>query len=530
MRRLFVAVALLGSLCARAYAQGTTDYSGVRRALEVDPFAIAPYRLLTSGLSSTGRTALLADLGRGGRFADLVLMARLQSDGGQIAPARGTLQRAAQLLPDDSRALDAFCQLAMQNGAFAEAGAAAKKALERGRTPQRLVAAAITELRLGKRKEGLELLAEARKKDPVGSAADSALDVLLGQHMANEAAELLRAQLEPGGDGARGTGGAAQWRRLAELERQLGHTQQSSEAYLRALDTETSPTGRRAMAQSLMRLHREKKTLPELVRALKDAKTSARLVLRGDVEMELQHRPAALAAYEAAAKADPSDPDPPLRLATTAKTPAERADRYATLVAMHPGELRFALELADLRFTAKDDTAARKVLRDAAIRMATAPSAQEQIARRLGEHGDTEGALQCRRRAAELDPRNPDYALSLGDAYKAAGKKAEAIASYADSVARAGGSRAAWDRQIDALERAGYTEEANQRYEEARKKWPEDVVLARRFATVLERLHEWQRAQKLWEEISRKTARPFEREQADYNARRLDGYVREGRK
>ena len=286
------------------------------------------------------------------------------------------------------------------------------------------------------------------------------------------------------------------------------------------------------MAQAVIRLHREKKTLPQLVASLKDAHGAARLVLRGDAEKELSHVPQAIASYTAAAAAEPNDLDAPLRLAALAKTPTERVSRYEALVAAHPGELRFALELAELRYAAKDEVGGKRTLREAATRLATAPTAQDQIARRLVEHGDAPGALECRRRAAELEPRNADYALALGDAYRAAGKRPEAVAAIGDSITRGGDSRAAWDRAIDALERASYDEEAAARYADAHKRWPADMPLTRRYAAAIERAAgtkkgpergaAYKQALALWREVAKKASTPIEKEQASYNQERLD--------
>ena len=517
---LVIAVALAQAPSSLADAQSIAagDTAALRRALEVDPFAIAPYRLLAVNLRPADRRKLAEEIARGARFSDLVLAARLQLDAGQIDEARARVRQAAVALPTDVRQLDAFCQLAMSAGAHAEMAVAAHRTLDKNRTPQRLVVAAIAELRQGHRKEGLALLAEVRSKDPSGAAADGMIDALLGQHMFAESAELLRAELSY----ATGAPNAAKWRRLADLDRQLDRPADASDALLHALDAESSSIGRRAVAQGVLRLHRERKTLPELVRTLKDASSSPRLVLRGDVETELGRGAAASSSYEAAAKADPNDPDPPLRLAAGAKTPADRAARYAMLVAAHPGELKYALDLADLRFASKDDAGGKKALHDAAMRFAAAPSAQDQIARRLSEHHDLKGALQCRRRAAELDARNAEYALALGEAYRALDMRNEAVSAYGDSISRGENSRSAYDRALDALERAGYDAEADVRYVEARRRWPADLALVRRQAAALERSQDYKRALELWNDMAKKTTRLFEREQAEYHIHRLE--------
>lgn len=526
---VLIAVVLAVVPLERARAQGVAagDVTALRRSLAIDPFALAPYRLLAVNLKPAERIKLAEELARAGPFPDSVLAARLYLDAGRVELARACLRDASAKLPSDPRPLDAFCQLAMSTGAYAEMGLAARRALERGRSPQRLVVAAIAELRQGRQKEGLALLAEVRSKDPSGAAADGMLDALLGQRLFAEGAELLRAEL--GNSVASTTPNAAvaaKWRRLADLERQLNRPERASDALLHALDVESASISRRAVAQMVMRIHRERHTLPELSRALKDATSAPRLVLRGDVENELGHASAALSSYEAAAKRDPADPDPPMRLAAMAKSPADRAERYAALVASHPGELHYALELADLRFASKDEAAGKKVLREAAQRFATAPSAQDQIAKRLAEHRDLEGALQCRRRAAELDPRSAEYALALGDAYRALNQRALALAAYDDSLRRADYSRGAWDRVIDALERAGYVEEADARYTEARGKWPADMVLARRQANTLEARRQPARALAVWREILKASVKPAEQESAKYNVERLDSQVR----
>src|SRR5262249_30327669 len=156
----------------------------------------------------------------------------------------------------------------------------------------------------------------------------------------------------------------------------------------------------------------EKKQLAALWKELKGAQTLGRLVLRGDVESELGKSAAATATWEAAAKLDPTDAEAQLHLAHAAKTPAERVQRYAALVAAHPADLRFVLELSDLQFANKDDNAGKQTLRDASARLTSSTSAQEQLARRLSEHRDPDGALLARKRAADLDPRDPDYAFA----------------------------------------------------------------------------------------------------------------------
>lgn len=525
MKRLsFIVVLAVASFGARAaVAQGLSadDLAQLRAALDADPFAVAPYRLLTAGLSPPGRNRLAGMLAKKGDFASLVVAARLDADVGQAAAARGLLRDASHHLPADERTLDAFGQLALSVGAYAEAGLAVEGSLRTARTPQRLVTLAIADLRQGKSKEGLAYLAEAQKKDPYGGATDAALDALLGQRMIAEAAELLRAQLQPGGKPAP-SASAAQWRRLADLERQLGHADAQAQALLHALDVETFATGRRSTGQQLLRVYRDRKALPELLRLLKGANTSARLVLRGDIEAELGHGSAAMQSYTAAAKLAPGDPDPPLRMAALVKTPGDRARQYEALVAAHPTELRYVLELADLRSQAKDEAGCKKVLREAAGRFATAPSAQAEIARRLAAHGDKEGALAARRRAADLDPRNVDYALALGDAYRALGRRGDAVAAYGDAIARADRARPAYDRVLDALESAGYDAEADVRYLEARSRWPGDLALLRRHAAALERRREYTRAIAAWAEVEKKAPRPFEKEQAAYNRKRLE--------
>jgi predicted TPR repeat methyltransferase len=528
-----LAIALV-CLAGQAAAQVGGDGSALRRALQIDPFAVAPYRLLVTGLKPVDRRKLVDELSRSTKFADQVVVARLELDGGSPAAARTALHTALPTLPVESRAIDAYCQLALTSGAFADAAVAAQRALERGRTPPRLVTAAIAELRQGKQKEGLALLGEARGKDPSGSSTDAALDTLLGQHLVEEGATLLRAQLDE--HSGRPGGTATQWRRLADLERQLGHVDAAANALLRSLDLETSPTGRRAASQALLRQYREQKKLAELLKLLKTAQTSPRLVLRGDVETELGHASAAKASWEAAAKLDPADSDAQLHLASAAKTPADRAARYEALVATHPGELRFALDLADLRFAARDDAAGRRVLREAGARFINSPTAQDQIARRLTEHKDLEGALICRRRAAQLDPRDVDYALQLGEALATAQKRDEAVAAFNDAIVRGGGGRAAYDRAIDGLERAGYDADADQDFIAARAKWPGDVQLMRRHAASLERrasaaakrterLELFQRALAVWQEIKGKITRPLEAEAANYNMLRLKDSV-----
>jgi hypothetical protein len=523
MKRALVLVTLLTATSASA--QLTGDASALRRALKIDPFAVAPYRLLATGLRPTDRRTLLDELSHSGQFADQVLAARLDLDGGQAAAARGAVHTAIAVLPLDARSLDAFCQLALSSGAFADAAVAAERALERGRTPGRLVTAAIAELRQGKQKEGLALITEARGKDPSGGATDAALDTLLGQHMTEEAVALLRAQLDDGSGKPRGTGNAAQWRRLADLERQLGRFDATSDALLHVLDLETTPTGRRSAAQSVLRLYRERSRLHELAKLLKGAHTAPRLVLRGDLEAELGHAQTATASYEAASKLDPTDPEAQLHLAASAKSPAERANRYEALVAAHPGELRFALELADLRFSSKEDAAGKRVLREAGVRFATSPAAQDQIARRLAEHKAFDDALVCRRRAAELDSHNVDYALALAEALTASKQPSAAIAAYTDAITRGGAGRAAYDRVIDGMERSGYDEAADAKFVEARAKWPGDLALLRRHAAALERRRQYKRALVAWEEAKQKVTRPFEKEQADYNIRRLQDLI-----
>lgn len=504
------------ALAPVAFAQAA-ELPALRKALGIDPFAITPYRLLLLRLTPPTRNKLLAELGASPQFADQVLAARLEIDAGQAVPARARLKRAASQLPSDTREIDAFAQLALQAGAYPEAAQASNAGLQRGRTAPRLVTAAIAELRQGRRAEGLALLGELRQKDKTGVAADAAIDAMVAQRMLPEAAELLRAQLEARPQ----AGAAAQWKQLGDLERQMGHTGQATDALLHALDSEPTPTGRRAIAQGLLRLNREKKALPELLRRLKDAKTAPRLILRGDLEGELGQRAAAVASYEAAAKLDPTDAEPALRLASVAKTPAERADRYAALVAAHPSELRYALELADLRFANKDAAGGKRALVEAGQRLASAPAAQDQIARRLAEHGDAADALVCRERAAALEPRDVDVAFALGDAYRAVGDKVHAVHAYADALTRSDGSRAAWEHEISALERAGYDEELDQRYEEMRKRWPADATLTRRHATALERMKKLERAIALWRELGSRARAPFEKAQADYNVKRL---------
>ena len=516
-------------LCARtASAQGLSadDLTQLRSALEIDPFAVAPYRLLTAGLPPAGRRKLADVLAHKPDFANQVVAARLDADAGQVPIARTLLHNASLHLPPEERTLDAFAQLALSVGAYAEASLAMQAAFRTERTPQRLVTAAIAEMRQGKNKEGLALLAEARKKDPSGGAADAALDALLGQRMIAEAADLLRAELTPGGKPAP-SASASTWRKLADLERQLNHADAETQALFQALDAETFATGRRSTSQAILRSYRDRKALPELLRSLKTASTSARLVLRGDVENELGHSSSAIESYLAAEKLAPNDPDPPLRLSALAKTPAEKARRYEALVAAHPAELRYILELADLRTAAKDEAGARTALHDAATRFDTAPAAQAEIARRLAAHGDKEGTLAARRRAAALDPRNTDYAIALGDAYHALGKRIEAVAAYGDAITRGDKGRAAYDRSIEALENAGYNPEADVRYNEARAKWPGDVQLLRRYAAALERRREYKRAIDVWKEIESKSQRPFEKEQAAYSRRRLEDLVLE---
>jgi tetratricopeptide (TPR) repeat protein len=522
MKRLFFMVCVLATARSAA-AQGLSpdDLQQLRSALEIDPFAVAPYRLLTAGLPPAGRRKLTDVLAHKPDFANQVVAARLDADAGQVPVARTLLHSAGQHLPPEERTLDAFAQLALSVGAYAEVSLAMQAAFRTERTPQRLVTAAIAEMRQGKNKEGLALLAEARKKDPSGGAADSALDALLGQRLIAEAADLLRAELMPSGKPA-ATGDAATWRKLADLEHQLNHPEAETQALFQALDAETFATGRRATSQAILRSYRERKALPELQRALKNASTSPRLVLRGDVENELGHSSSAIESYLAAEKLAPNDPDPPLRLSGQAKTPAERARRYEALVAAHPNELRYVLELSDLRAAAKDEAGARAALHEAATRFDSAPTAQAEIARRLSAHGDKEGALAARRRAAALDTRNADYAIALGDAYHALGKRAEAVAAYGDAIARGDKGHAAYDRGIEALENAGYDTEADVRYNEARAKWPGDVQLLRRYAATLERRRDYKRAIGVWKEIENKSQRSFEKEQAAYSRRRLE--------
>ncbi|MEO6951015.1 MAG: hypothetical protein ABI321_04305 [Polyangia bacterium] len=518
MKRLALSAFLL--IAGSSYAQELGDQAALRRALAVDPFAVTSYRILAGRLTAATRQKLVAELSASPRFADQIVAARLQIDAGQAALARARLHQSVAQLPPDARTLDAYAQLALSAGAYAEASTAAQTALRTGRTAPRLIEAAIAELRQGHHKEGLALLSEVRSKDAAGVASEAALDALLGQRMVAEAAELLRAQLETR-PGQTVVGSVTQWRQLADLERQLGHADAANEAMLKALDVEPSATGRRSIAQSLLHASRDKKTMVALEKSLQSAKTAPRLVLRGDTQLALGKPAQAIESYTSAAKADPNDPEPELRLAATAKTPTERAARYATLVAAHPNDLRYALELADLRFAAKDDAGGRKALRDAAGNLSTAPSAQDQLARRLADHGDAAGALQCRKRAAQLDPRNADFAFSLADAYRVSGDRAAAVTAYDDAFARTDGGRASWDRIIDAYERAGYTAEADARYVAAQKKWPGDIALMRRHAAALERAKQFARAIAIWEVLGKDAQRPFDREQATYNIGRL---------
>lgn len=518
MKRLALSFFLL--LAGSAYAQELGDQAALRRALAVDPFAITSYRILAGRLLPGTRGKLVAELGASPRFADQIVAARLLIDEGQVALARARLHQSASQLPADVRTLDAFAQLALSAGAYADAATAAGAALRSGRTPPRLIEAAIAELRQGHRKEGLALLGEVRAKDTAGVASEAAIGALLAQRMVPEAIELLRAQLEAR-PGQTVVGSVTQWRQLADLERQLDHADAASDALLHALDVEPSTTGRRALAQALLHAGRDKKAMAALEKSLATAHTATRLVLRGDVQVTLGKAAAAIDSYTAAAKADPTDPEPELRLAATAKTPAERAARYATLVAAHPSDLRYALELADLRFAAKDEEGGKKALREAAEHLGTAPSAQDQLARRLAQHGDAAGALVCRKRAAQLDPRNADFSFALADGYRASGDRAAAVTAYEDAFTRTDGGRAAWDRLIDSYERAGYTAEADARYVGARKKWPGDPALTRRHSLALERGGQIARAIELWQQLGKDAQRPFDKEQARYNLERL---------
>lgn len=256
MKRLALASFLL--VAGSVHAQELGDQAALRRALAVDPFAVTSYRILATRLVPAARAKLVAELGSSPRFADQIVAARLLIDGGQVALARARLHQSASQLPADVRTLDAYTQLALSAGAYADAATSAEAALRSGRTPPRLLEAAIAELRQGRHKEGLALLAEVRAKDAAGVASEAAIGALIAQRMVPEAIELLSAQLEAR-PGQTVVGSVTQWRQLADLHRQLEHVSAANEALLHALDIEPSATGRRALAQALLHSSRDKK-------------------------------------------------------------------------------------------------------------------------------------------------------------------------------------------------------------------------------------------------------------------------------
>jgi tetratricopeptide (TPR) repeat protein len=514
-----IAVALGLALAGSARGQRSDLNPGLRHALEIDPFAEAPLRLVLSGGAVDERVRKWVAQFRGrSDFVGCVVAARLELLTGHADRAREDVQRAAAVLPGDVVLLDRFSALASSVAAYVPARLAAERALRAAPSARRAVALAEAELHLGLRREALAHIAEAQRLEPnAEDVLSQAADALAAQRLYAEAAHVLYGLANRPGAPA----SPLLWRRVADMERNAGNWQAAAKALLAALDHEPSAAGRRGLVQNILSLYRAHHGLRELQGTLAKATTAPRLLLRGDALREQGQLDLAKAAYRAAAQADARDAEPWLRLAAMTGSSKQTAEIYARLGELYPDELSYALECAKALGRGGDAGGARAVLDQAAARFDNSPAAQDRIAKQLADQGALDAALRSRLRAVALDPGNSDYALALAATYRALGKLDQAHTVYRDFLRRSG-ERAAYDRVLSELEKQGDAAELTRLYRDAVTRWQSDLDLRRSFAQVLERQKDYRAALAQWQEIERQVSKPFEREQARFHRERLE--------
>jgi tetratricopeptide (TPR) repeat protein len=421
------------------------------------------------------------------------------------------------VLPSSLRSLDAFAQLALRSSASAAAATAALRAVTIAPDGQRFLVLAETELALQRIPQALAHLAEAQRRDASGDElAISAAQLLARYRLFGQATSTLRALLD-----RHPAAGATPtlWRQLGSLYELQGDWKMAGRMWILAIDREASPFGRHAMVADVIALYRRHHAMAVAAAELASARSARTLVLRGDIELELNKRAQAKASYEAARKLDPADADPLLRLAQLPGTSAQtKIDHYQQLIRAHPVELRYAYELADVHYQAGDKVETRAVLEEIAQRFASVATVQDHVAGLLTRYGFNEEALPCRKRAAELDVGNAEYALAVADLQQTLRHTAEATAEYREFLRRTGGDHAAYDR---VLTRADGLPGEGTFFEEALSRWPEDQPLRRRYAGWLERQRDYRKAAEEWKTLEKRARTPFDAEQARFHLRRV---------
>lgn len=297
--------------------------------------------------------------------------------------------------------------------------------------------------------------------------------------------------------------------RLAQAQSEAG----SSDEALQTLHRASRLAGRDAairaeIDEALLRISRGSDRLAALAERLRSAAGMGRkrFELLGRVEEELGRHDAALAAFRRALRVRPGHIDARVRMVRLLLTVGrldEAVREYRQLVRVAPREPRFLLELAQLlRQTDRGDEALA-LLRQAQRRHPRDPDLHQRIAEVYRRWGEDRLADEAVARLARIDPTNPSHLVALGTAQFAAGRRAAALATWRRLVRIGPDPGRALAMLGGVLADHDLLAEAASAYEEAVRLRPNDIDIARSYATLLERRRQPRAAETQWQSVLR---------------------------
>lgn len=233
---------------------------------------------------------------------------------------------------------------------------------------------------------------------------------------------------------------------------------------------------------------------------------------------EIGEQDQALAAFRKAVQASPSELDTQKRLIallSRAGRDDEAILQVESLVRVAPGEPRFQLELAELYFKKGEKTKALDRLRQVAQRFPDDAGVHAALADLYSRWGEADRALKEYEVLVRIEPSEDSHLVNLGEQLFQRGEKSKAVDMWKRIAAPK--SAGAYARLAEVFAEHDMGSEAIEMYLKAVGLKPQDTILYRGLATVLERQKRDDDAISAWEKVmelslDRPTEKPLRRE------------------
>jgi tetratricopeptide (TPR) repeat protein/HEAT repeat protein len=224
-------------------------------------------------------------------------------------------------------------------------------------------------------------------------------------------------------------------------------------------------------------------------------------VLAGLYE-EIGDQDKALAAYRKAVQASPSELDTQRRLIallSRAGRDDEATEQVEALVRVAPGEPRFQIELAELYLKKGDKEKALERLRQVAQHFPDDPGVHAALADLYARWGEADRALKEYEVLVRIEPNEEAHLVNLGEQLFQRGDKAKAVEIWKKIATTR--TAEAYARLADVYAEHDMGSEAIEMYLKAVGLRPQEAVLYRGLATILERQKRDDEAVAAWEKV-----------------------------